>query len=120
MIRVACIGAALATLVAGAAFADTPIGPGVTGFGGTGANETDFSLHAGAGGEGRLLRHDRMPADHADVNMLASAGALDRYAALRDISAVGASDSSAAGGSVGATIQPTAQSEVWLPGHLLD
>ena len=115
MIRHAFIGAALATVLAGAAFADTPIGPGVTGFGGTGANEADFQLRSGAGGEARLVRVDRMPADHADVNMLASAGALGHYAALRDLSAVGASDSSAGSGEVGATVQPALAN-----GHLMD
>ena len=114
MIRRALIGAALATVVGGAAFADTPIGPGVTGLGGTGANATDFQLLQSAGAH--LLRQDGMPADRASENVLASAAVSHAaFAAAQDSDVsmgVGMSSSTAARGSVGASVS--------LPGDLLD
>ena len=117
MIRKALIGTALAMVVSGAAFADTPIGPGVTGLGGTGLNEADLQLHEGAGPDSHLLlRLDGMPADRADLNILASAGISDLiYAAPQNLDpaiAVGMSSSSAATGEVGGS--------VLLPGDVLD
>ena len=65
----AWIATGLALLLNAPAFADTPIGPGVTGSGGTGKDAADTRLHRGAGGEERLLREDGMPADEADRNI---------------------------------------------------
>ena len=66
------LAAASLTLVfGGSAFADTPIGPGVTGSGGTGATTADCNVRAGAGGEPRVVRQDGMAAERADANVRA-------------------------------------------------
>ena len=67
---------ALFTLgLCGAALADTPIGPGVTGSGGTGLDAADANVRPGAGGEPRVLRQDGSPADQADKNLRSQAEA---------------------------------------------
>jgi hypothetical protein len=72
MMMKAFFAAAGIALLSGAAFADTPIGPGVTGAGGTGATAADSKLRAGAGGEAPVLRQDGMPAERADANAKAA------------------------------------------------
>jgi hypothetical protein len=69
MVRKACIAVGFALSMGGIALADTPIGPGVTGAGGTGATTADSNLRAGAGGEAPVVRQDGMPADRADSNV---------------------------------------------------
>jgi hypothetical protein len=71
MMRKTCVAAALTLGLCGMALADTPIGPGATGSGGTGANAADKNLRPGAGGDAPVVRQDGMPADQADVNVRA-------------------------------------------------
>jgi hypothetical protein len=73
MIKKACIAAGLMLALGGLAFADTPIGPGVTGKGGTGRDAADMNTRAGAGGEARELRQDGTPTDRADAQVKGSA-----------------------------------------------
>jgi hypothetical protein len=79
----ACIAAGLALALNAVAFADTPIGPGVTGSGGTGKDAADTKLHAGAGGEAPLMREDGMPADEADANVSRTPGREDSQPGIR-------------------------------------
>jgi hypothetical protein len=69
IMRKTLVAAGLTLALCGAAFADTPIGPGVTGSGGTGLDSADTTLKPGAGGEARVLRQDGTPADQADRNL---------------------------------------------------
>jgi hypothetical protein len=67
--RKTLLAAGLAFALCGTAFADTPIGPGATGSGGTGLDSADTNLKPGAGGEPRVQRQDGAPADQADRNL---------------------------------------------------
>jgi len=67
--RKTLFAAGLIFALCGAAFADTPIGPGATGSGGTGLDSADANVKPGAGGEPRALRQDGAPADQADRNL---------------------------------------------------
>jgi hypothetical protein len=69
MMRKTLLATGLTIALCGTAFADTPIGPGVTGSGGTGLDSADTNLKPGAGGEPRVLRQDGTPADQADRNL---------------------------------------------------
>lgn len=64
--------AALTFALCGTAFADTPIGPGVTGSGGTGLDSADMNVRPGSGGEPRALRQDGTAVDQADRNLRSS------------------------------------------------
>ena len=75
MMRKTCLAMILTVGLCGVALADTPIGPGVTGSGGTGANTADSNLRPGAGGEPRVLRQDGTPADQTDRNVRSEAPA---------------------------------------------
>ena len=90
MLRKAFYTAGLTLALATAAMADTPIGPGVSGSGGTGANTADSKVRAGAGGEAPVVRQDGMPADRADSNARTKARA-----------PVGAGDNAPATGATG-------------------
>ena len=68
MIRKTCLAAALALGFCATTFADTPIRPGATGSGGTGA-QADKNPHPDVGGEARVLRPDATSADRGDINM---------------------------------------------------
>ena len=67
--RKTLLAAGLTFALCGTAFADTPIGPGVTGSGGTGLDSADTKLKPGAGGEPRVQRQDGTPVDQADRNL---------------------------------------------------
>jgi hypothetical protein len=56
-------------------WADTPIGPGATGTGGTGPNAADSSVRHREGGEAAPKRRDGMPTDEADSKVRANARA---------------------------------------------
>src|SRR4051812_39972355 len=115
------IAAALMLALGGAAFADTPVGPGVTGSGGTGRDAADLNTRTGAGGEARQLRPDGMPRDRADANVKSNAGATQgAHDAQRDQSspAVGAATGAAASGTVSAPLAPAeASMGKNFPGH---
>ena len=104
MMKQVCMAAALTLALGGAAFADTPIGPGVTGSGGTGKDTADTKRQAGAGGEAAVKREDGMPADRADATVSRTPAGGDSKAATADRdkarSGVGATGSAegAAGG----------------------
>jgi hypothetical protein len=69
MMNKALVAAGLTLALSGVAWADTPIGPGVTGSGGTGANAADANVRAGAAGDAKKTREDGMPVDRADANV---------------------------------------------------
>ena len=75
MMKTAYVAAGFALALSGVALADTPIGPGVTGSGGTGATAADANLKAGAGGQGTQTREDGMPVDRADAKVRGDARA---------------------------------------------
>ena len=58
-----------ALMLSGFAWADTPIGPGATGSGGTGMNAADANIRPGGPGASLTIREDGMPTDSADVNL---------------------------------------------------
>jgi hypothetical protein len=113
MAKKACLAAGLMLALSGAAFADTPIGPGVTGSGGTGATAADANVRAGAGGEAPVIRQDGMPAERADVKARGAAGAKGSAQAAQPdakaAAAVGASGSAGAAGTTGATALPPSE-----------
>ena len=74
MLRKSVLTLACTFALAGSVWADTPIGLGTTGTGGTGANEADGSIRNGEGGAGPK-RQDGMPLDQADKNVRANSGA---------------------------------------------
>jgi hypothetical protein len=100
-----------ALMMSGFAWADTPIGPGVTGSGGTGMNAADANVRRGGPGAALTIREDGMPVDRADANLRNSAKAktLDAHTAKPDAaqSATGASSGVGAFGSVeGVEVKP--------------
>ena len=58
----------------GSAWADTPIGPGVTGTGGTGPNAADSGTRTRDGGGAGPKRQDAAPVDQTDSKVRANAG----------------------------------------------
>ena len=69
MFRKVCAAAGLLLGLSGLALADTPIGPGATGAGGTGANPADAKARQDKGGPATQVREDGMPVDRADGNV---------------------------------------------------
>lgn len=69
MFRKTCVMAAMLVGLSGVALADTPIGPGATGAGGTGPNAADTKARSDKGGPATEVREDGMPIDRADVNV---------------------------------------------------
>ena len=62
----------------GSAWADTPIGPGATGTGGTGPNAADSGTRTRDGGGAGPKRQDAVPVDESDSKVRASPGAAPR------------------------------------------
>lgn len=107
--RKTLLAAGLTFALCGAAFADTPIGPGVTGSGGTGLDKADTNLKPGAGGEPKVLRQDGAPTDQADRNLRSeSAAKTGPHSDLKTDAAapvgVGASGSAAGAGKAAGTL----------------
>ena len=69
MFKKFCVAAGLLLGLSGIAVADTPIGPGATGAGGTGANAADVKARKDKGGPATQVREDGMPVDRADANV---------------------------------------------------
>ena len=105
MMNKALVAAGLTLVLAGVAWADTPIGPGVTGSGGTGANAADANIRAGAGGEAKKTREDGMPVDRADAKVRSEARAKGATGAAASGSASGSGAAGTKGGlgAVGST-----------------
>ena len=97
MMNKAYVAACLAFAFSGMALADTPIGPGVTGSGGTGANATDAISRPGAGSQTAKTREDGMAVDHADAKVRAEARAKDSKAAASTGSTSGSAGTGARG-----------------------
>jgi hypothetical protein len=104
MIGKACIATAVTLMLAGVAFADTPIRPGVTGPGGTGATAADANKGAGAGANGAVLREDGMAVDQADASVAGTTRAAESASRTKSHSAgsagVGATDRNGATGAI--------------------
>jgi hypothetical protein len=98
MMKKAYVAAGVALALSGAVLADTPIGPGVTGSGGTGANAADANVRPGAGGQGMKTREDGMPMDRADVKVRGDVRAKDSSAAAATGSTSGGSATGTTGG----------------------
>jgi hypothetical protein len=74
MLRKRFLAVACTLAVSGSVWADTPVGPGATGIGGTGPNAADAKVRDREGGT-PPQRRDGMPVDQADANIRANAGA---------------------------------------------
>jgi len=99
MIRKLCIAAGLALSLGTSAFADTPIGPGATGSGGTGPNaadRTDASKQAGYDKQGA-------PAQRNDAKGKGTKGSASAESREGPVSApnVGSTGATTAGGKAG-------------------
>jgi hypothetical protein len=88
--------------LAGSVWADTPIGPGVTGSGGTGASTADAKVRDREGGGAGPKRQDGAPLDKADSNVRANSSA---GASVRDESTGNAGTGSTAGASARGTAE---------------
>ena len=100
LMKKTCIAAGLALALIAPAFGDTPIGPGVTGSGGTGANKSDDpSTGAGPGTEVRpAQREANMPAaPKANASAAGDAKAGARTGATGATGGAGAGASGSAG-----------------------
>ena len=77
MFKKACVMAGMLAGLSGLALADTPIGPGATGAGGTGPNAADAKARQDKGGPATRVREDGMPVDKADANVRRDASKKD-------------------------------------------
>jgi hypothetical protein len=80
MLRNSFLALACTLALNGSVWADTPVGPGATGVGGTGPNAADARVRDREGGGAPPKRQDGMPVDQADMNVRAnpSTGAATR------------------------------------------
>lgn len=78
MLRKSFLAVTFTFAVSGSAWADTPVGPGATGIGGTGPNAADANVRDREGGGTPPKRRDGMPVDQADANVRANAGVSTR------------------------------------------
>ena len=73
MLRNSFLALACTLAVSGSVWADTPVGPGATGIGGTGSNAADAKVRDREGGGSAPKRQDGTPLDQADANVRAGA-----------------------------------------------
>ena len=73
MLRNSFLALACTLALSGSVWADTPVGPGATGIGGTGSNAADARVRDREGGGSAPKRQDGTPLDQADANVRAGA-----------------------------------------------